>query len=302
MNPRNGQSTMKNFCGLRRRSRDACWALPALLALLLFASAARSQDRAVSSAGFPDFEHLFSTDRQASQGASQSSQSETTTATQGQQSSAKNPQESAKNPEEQATHAPNPQPKRILGVMPNFRAVSAGVIPPPPTPRQAFVIATRNSFDYSSFIFVGITSLLSEAVDDHAQLGKGVPGFGRYYWRGFADKTIGNYLVIFAFPTVIHQDERYYAKGTGSIWSRMLYSASRVVITPDYHGHPSFNASELFGRGLAQAISLTYYPSQTRTFGGIASKYGYAIGRDALTNAFREFWPDIAVHVLHRHP
>ena len=23
---------------------------------------------------------------------------------------------------------------------------------------------------------------------------------------------------------------------------------------------------------------------------------------DALTNAFREFWPDIAVHVLHRHP
>jgi hypothetical protein len=24
--------------------------------------------------------------------------------------------------------------------------------------------------------------------------------------------------------------------------------------------------------------------------------------RDALTNTFREFWPDIAVHVLHRHP
>lgn len=34
----------------------------------------------------------------------------------------------------------------------------------------------------------------------------------------------------------------------------------------------------------------------------MASKYGYAIGRDMLTNAFRQFWPDIAVHVLHRHP
>ncbi len=186
--------------------------------------------------------------------------------------------------------------------MPNFRAVSAGVIPPPPTPKQAFVIATKNSFDYSSFIFVGITSLLAEGTNTHAQLGKGLPGYGRYYWRGFVDKTDGNYLVIFALPTVFHQDERYYSLGSGSILKRIVYSTSRVIITPNYEGHPSFNASEILGRGIAQGISLAYYPSQTRTFGGIASKYGYAIGRDALTNAFREFWPDIAVHVLHRHP
>jgi hypothetical protein len=186
--------------------------------------------------------------------------------------------------------------------MPNFRAVSAGVIPPPPTAKQAFVIATQNSFDYSAFIFVGITSLLAEGTDTHPPLGKGLPGFGRYYWRGFADKTDGNYWVIFALPTVFRQDERYYSMGRGGIWKRLVYAASRVVITPNYQGHPSFNASEIMGRGISQGISLAYYPSQTRTFGGIASKYGYAIGRDALTNAFREFWPDIAVHVLHRHP
>lgn len=93
-----------------------------------------------------------------------------------------------------------------------------------------------------------------------------------------------------------------HAMGRGSILKRLVYSASRVVITPSYQGHPSFNASELFGRGISQGISLAYYPRQTRTFGGITSKYGYAIGRDALTNAFREFWPDIAVHVLHRQP
>jgi hypothetical protein len=73
-------------------------------------------------------------------------------------------------------------------------------------------------------------------------------------------------------------------------------------VTPDYHGHNSFNVSELLGRGIAQGISLAYYPSQTRTLGGFASKYGYEIGRDALTNVFREFWPDIAKHVLHRNP
>ena len=194
------------------------------------------------------------------------------------------------------------QPKRILGVMPNFRAVSAGTIPPPPTAKQAFMIATQNSFDYSSFIFVGITSGLAEATNAHPALGHGIEGYGEYYWRGFVDKTTGNYLVIFALPTLLHQDVRYYAMGEGGFWKRGIYAASRILITPDYHGHNTFNASEVFGRAMAQGISTTYYPSSDRTAGALAVKYGWAMGRDALTNVFREFWPDIATHVLHRHP
>ncbi len=194
------------------------------------------------------------------------------------------------------------QPQRILGIMPNFRAVSAGAIPPPPTPKQAFVIATKNSFDYSSFIFVGITSELAQASNAHPQLGKGVAGYGRYYWRGFVDKTDGNYLVIFALPSVLHQDERYYAMGKGNFFKRGIYASSRILITPDYHGHNTFNASEIFGRAIAQGISMTYYPSHDRTIGALAVKFGWAMGRDALTNTFREFWPDIATHVLHRQP
>jgi hypothetical protein len=265
------------------------------LALILFAAGAFAQERTIRFPAWPEFSDLFSQNSQSSADSSQSNPTRTP-APAGEQ------QPSTKKAEETATPLPNPQPKRILGIMPNFRAVSAGVIPPPPTPKQAFVIATRNSFDYSSFLFVGITSLLAEATNTHSQLGKGMPGFGRYYWRGLLDKTDGNYLVIFALPTVFHQDERYYSLGKGSIMKRALYAATRVVITPNYGGHPSFNASELLGRGIAQGVSLAYYPSQTRIFGGISSKFGYAIGRDALTNAFREFWPDIAVHVLHRHP
>ncbi|HEY1805411.1 MAG TPA: hypothetical protein VGG45_13130 [Terracidiphilus sp.] len=198
-------------------------------------------------------------------------------------------------------HKPPPQPKRILGIMPNYRAVSAGVIPPPPTPREAFMVATRNSFDYSSFVFVGVTSLLAEGTDAHTQLGKGVGGYWAYYWRGYLDKTDGNYWVDWAMPTVFHQDERYYAMGEGNVFKRGIYAATRVLITPDYHGKNSFNGSEILGRGISQAISLSYYPSQTRTVGGFTEKYAYAIGRDALTNVFREVWPDINEHLFHRH-
>ncbi|MDR3702876.1 MAG: hypothetical protein P4L56_24735 [Candidatus Sulfopaludibacter sp.] len=197
---------------------------------------------------------------------------------------------------------PGAQPKRILGVMPNYRAVSAGAIPPPPTAKESFKIATQNSFDYSALIFVGITSLMAEGSNTHPQLHKGIEGYGRYYWRGFLDKTDGNYLVIFALPTLFHEDERYFAMGTGGWFKRAIYSASRILITPDYNGHNTFNAAEIFGRGISQGISGFYYPSQDRTAGALAVKYGWAIGRDALTNVFREFWPDISSHVLHRHP
>jgi subtilisin family serine protease len=218
------------------------------------------------------------------------------------------PAGSANIPDAQINKATQPkktsgeQPKRILGVMPNYRAVSAGAIPPPPTAKEAFKIATQNSFDYSALIFVGITSLMAEGSNAHPQLHKGVEGYGRYYWRGFVDKTDGNYLVIFALPTLFHEDERYFAMGTGGWFKRAIYSASRILITPDYNGHNTFNAAEIFGRGISQGISGFYYPSQDRTAGALAVKYGWAIGRDALTNVFREFWPDISSHVLHRHP
>jgi hypothetical protein len=51
---------------------------------------------------------------------------------------------------------------------------------------------------------------------------------------------------------------------------------------------------------IAQGISTTYCPKSDRTIGALAVKYGWAMGRDALTNFFREFGPDIATHVLHR--
>ncbi len=204
-------------------------------------------------------------------------------------------------PKDQAIPLSKQQPKRILGVMPNYRAVSAGAIPPPPTPKQAFKIATQNSFDYSSFVFVGMTSAIAEWTDAHPKLGEGMAGYGRYYWRGFVDKTDGNYLVIFLYPTIFHQDERYYALGEGGLWKRATYASTRIFVTPNYHGKRSINFSELLGRASAQAISTTYYPSSDRTAAKMTKKLAFALGRDALTNTFREFWPDISAHLFHKH-
>ena len=199
--------------------------------------------------------------------------------------------------------APNErQPKRILGFMPNYRAVSAGEIPPPPSARQAFELATVNSFDYSAIVFGALTSMLAEGTNTHPDLGKGVPGFWAYNWRGFLDKTDGNYMVVFALPTLLHEDVRYYAMGHGGFKRREFHAASSVLIAKNYHGQNTFSGAEVFGRAIAQGLSQFYYPDHDNTMGALFARYGYSVGRDAITASFREFWPDIAVHVLHRHP
>lgn len=199
--------------------------------------------------------------------------------------------------------APNEQqPKRILGFMPNYRAVSAGEIPPPPSARQAFELATVNSFDYSAIVFGALTSMLAEGTNTHPDLGKGVPGFWAYNWRGFLDKTDGNYMVVFALPTLLHEDVRYYAMGHGGFKRREFHAASSVLIAKNYHGQNTFSGAEVFGRAIAQGLSQFYYPDHDNTMGALFARYGYSVGRDAITASFREFWPDIAVHILHRHP
>ncbi len=199
--------------------------------------------------------------------------------------------------------APNEQqPRRILGFMPNYRAVSAGEIPPPPSARQAFQLATINSFDYSAIVFGALTSILAEGTNTHPDLGKGVSGFWAYNWRGFLDKTDGNYMVVFALPTLLHEDVRYYAMGHGGFKRREFHAASSVLIAKNYHGQNTFSGAEVFGRAIAQGLSQFYYPDHDNTMGALFARYGYSVGRDAITASFREFWPDIAVHVLHRHP
>src|SRR5579863_2150491 len=47
------------------------------------------------------------------------------------------------------------QPKRILWIIPNYRAVSANTYLPPLSFKKKFWLATEDTFDYSNFLLVG---------------------------------------------------------------------------------------------------------------------------------------------------
>lgn len=194
------------------------------------------------------------------------------------------------------------QPQRILGFMPNFRTVSGGAAAHPPGFKYNFTVATHQAFDYSSFIFLGLTSLTAEALNEHNALGKGIEGFGQYTWRGFLDKTDNTYLSAWFLPALLREDTRYYALGAGhSIYVRPLYTISQQAVARTYRGHLTPNFAGLGGKAITQYVSRYYYPPSAGTFGALAEKFGYSVMRDVAFSSVREFYPDIAAHYVRKH-
>jgi hypothetical protein len=192
------------------------------------------------------------------------------------------------------------QTKRILWIVPNFRAVSAGVTLPPQSVKEKFKTGALDSFDYSSFIFVGIQSGISQATDAYPAFRQGAAGYGRYYWHTFADQTDENLWVEGILPSVLHQDSRYYTLGHGGFIKRGVYAVSRTVITRTDSGRETFNASEVLGAGISAGISSTYYPTQYRTWTKIGQRWLTNALLDFGTFAAKEFWPDVNHAIFHQ--
>lgn len=204
-------------------------------------------------------------------------------------------------PEAQQTQHTDPQTKRILGIFPNFRAVSAQVHLPPQSVKEKFVTASEDSFDYSAFVLPAVIAAENEAVTDTPEFGGGGVGYGRYLWHDYVDQTSENYWVEFIMPTVTREDTRYYTLGPGGggKLKRAGYALSRVVITRNDAGHDTFNLSEVVGAGAAAGVSNLYYPSPERTFSNTADKWALNVGVDAAAFMVREFWPDINHALFH---
>lgn len=191
------------------------------------------------------------------------------------------------------------QTKRIAGIVPNFQAVSADTYLPPLSFRQKFHLASQNTFDYSSFVFVGLQAEIEEMTNTYPEFGKGEAGFTRYYWRTFTDQSVGNYMSGAILPALTHEDPRYYTLYHGSFFHRSAYAFSRLWVTRNDAGKSTINISEMAGVAITTQISSYYYPAQERGIEVFASKWLSQLLNDGISNVFEEFWPDINRKFLH---
>ncbi len=191
------------------------------------------------------------------------------------------------------------QPKRILWVIPNYRAVSANTNLPPLSFKSDLWLATQDTFDYSDFIFVGGLAGIAMAGKSQPTFGQGAEGFGKYYWHVFADGGIENYMTEAIVPAVTKEDPRYYTLGKGGFIKRTGYAVSRLFITRTNAGKSTLNLSEIVGAGAAAGIGNAYYPAESNPFVKTYQRWGTQVGLDGVFNVLKEFWPDINQAVFH---
>lgn len=153
--------------------------------------------------------------------------------------------------------------QRIFGIIPNFYVVYDSANAVPLTAKLKFEMALRTTIDPIGFLGAAALAGMDQAADTPAY-GQGLKGYGQrigsVYTDGFTDTMLGGAIL----PTILHQDPRYFYKGTGSIRSRVLYAMAAPFVCKGDNGKWQPNYSSVGGDLISASISTAYYPPQDR--------------------------------------
>ena len=191
-----------------------------------------------------------------------------------------------------ATGQTQPQNTRIFGIIPNYRTFPTLTNYKPLAPKEKFKIAFDDAFDRGTFVLAAAFAGEAQLSKSDRSFGEGIEGYSHYFVTGYADLAIGDFMTEGIYPTLLHQDPRYFRRGDGSGWARLAYAMGQIFWTHKDSGGTQFNFSEIVGNSTAVAISTAYYP-EGRDWGSAASKLGMQIGVDMAGNILKEFWPDL---------
>ena len=171
----------------------------------------------------------------------------------------------------------------------------------PLTTGQKFGQVQQNFFNPFVFVGVGVEAGFDQALDIHHKYGQGAEGYAKRYGADLADTASAQLFGIGVYPSLFRTDPRYFRMGSGGLFTRGWYSATRVLVTRTDSGRKVFNSSEILAAGTSSAISRLYYPDDERTAGDFAYSMGSRIAFDAAFNLAKEFWPDVRNHLFGHH-
>ena len=178
--------------------------------------------------------------------------------------------------------------QRVLGVLPNFYT-SFDWNAPAMGSKQKFQLAFRSVIDPVSFLGAGVLAGVEQANNTYPGYGQEAMGFTKRFGAAYANDFTGRMLSSAIFPSLFHQDPRYFYRGKGSKVSRALYAISAAVITRSDDGRWQPNYSHVLGNFAAGGISNLYYPSADRGLSLTLANGLIETAGNAGNNLLREF-------------
>jgi hypothetical protein len=188
---------------------------------------------------------------------------------------------------------------RIMAVMPNYTVEQAKELPAMTT-AQKYRLAAAQGFDSFAFPFNAALAGIDQANNSPKSWGQGWGAYGQRFGSNFADNTIGTFMTTAVFPSLLHEDPRYYQMAKGPFLRRTYHAINRLFVTRTDSGGTQCNYSELAGNAAAAAFSNVYHAPEDRTFSRNIGTFGLLIMWDGVGNLMKEFWPDVRRKVFHK--
>jgi hypothetical protein len=187
---------------------------------------------------------------------------------------------------------PKKESERIFGVVPAYSITDTKNLPPLKS-KDKFHLFVKGTLDPFPFVVYGIQAGVEQANGTHSGYGQGAAGYARRFGAALGDGTSARFFSTYAFPSLLHQDPRYFRKGEGSGWSRVGYSISRGFVTRSDSGKSQPNWSNLMGKFSGAGLSNLYYPPEDRGASLTLSRVAISLSYQMLGNLAIEFWPEI---------
>ena len=186
---------------------------------------------------------------------------------------------------------------RLFWILPTY-TVADSKSAFPLTARGKFRLFVKDNTDPFNIGWIAFEAGLAQANDDPSGYGQGAAGYGKRFSAGLADETAAGFFGTFLFPSVLHQDPRYYRLGAGSFKKRLGHVLIRPVLTHKDSGGRTFNWSGLLGSIAASSLSNAYYPEGNRGAGATFSRVAISIPFNLINQLVDEFGPDLQKKIV----
>lgn len=188
--------------------------------------------------------------------------------------------------------------QRILGIVPNFNTSNINNAAPL-SPGQKFQLALRGAVDPFQFVAAALDAGYSQWRNDFVGYGHGGQGYAKRFGAAYADQFSGAIWGNAVFPSLLHEDPRYFRKGEGTFKHRLLYSLATTVWTKNDNGTWGPNYANVLGNLAAGGLSNVYYPATDRGLALTFERAATVTAEGAIGAIFDEFWPDISQKLFH---
>lgn len=159
---------------------------------------------------------------------------------------------------------------------------------------EKFRLFVDDSIDPVTFLGAAWGAGTGQLQNEDPSYGQGASGYGKRMAAEMADNATGDFFGIFVYPTLFHQDPRYYRIGHGSAGGRLGHALEHSFVATSDSGKHIFNFSEWCTTITTKLVTNLYHPDSQRGAGPTATRVGFSVANDMGWDVLREFWPEIA--------